>query len=809
MRREHSPGSARIRAAVLSLLVIGIVAWCAPAALAAGKGEPGRLSATRVELQDTQADLELFRALDLDVDGLFDGWARVYLLDEEAETLRSLGYEVSVLWQEPVQKPVASAEPLPWTGEGFSSIPASYHTYASLTSELQAIAAANPSLVRLVSIGQSVQGRELWMVKITDNPDVEEDEPEVSFIAAMHGDEVVGKELLVGLTNYLVDGYGTDMRVTDLVDDYEIWLMPSMNPDGTELGQRYNAGGFDLNRSFPDWFEDAVNTPDGRPLETGLMMAWTAAQSITLSANMHGGALLAQYPWDNNPTHSSVFSPTADPAQDAFYSVSLTYASNNPPMYNGSFPNGVTNGAEWYAISGGMQDWNYAWYGNFQLTLELSNSKWPSANQLPTFWNENLESMLAFLERGGEGLRGLVTDAATGSPVAAEIYLDADPFPVYTDPDVGDYHRVVLPGTYSMRVEAEGYMPQTIPVSISSGAAARYDVQMGPVVTDLQPISVRIIDGMFFKYHLTPGDTVDLAVTLKNEGGTATSVSGRLIPTGCDGEILRADATYPDIPNQGSASSRAPSYEIHVDPSVPLGRKVGFAVGWSADQGAAVSEPFFLDVGAPVCQDSAATDVPKAILDNQLVTSELPIPDNFTVETIEVTVDISHTYIGDLSVKLYSPAGTPVTLHNRTDGGANDIVGTYGVDLQPADSLSIFAGEQAQGTWTLAINDYGNGDTGTLNSWSLEICAPPPAGLPEMRLREVRSEQSGVRLHWWPYPALDSYKVYRATDPSSPAQFVDVTGEDNDDTDTSFLDTTPLPLAYYLITGVGPQGEGP
>ena len=78
-----------------------------------------------------------------------------------------------------------------------------------------------------------------------------------------------------------------------------------------------------------------------------------------------------------------------------------------------------------------------------------------------------------------------------------------------------------------------------------------------------------------------------------------------------------------------------------------------------------------------------------------------------------------------------------------------------------------------------------------------------------MKFRDLRSDQDVVLLRWWPYPGLGSYKVYRATDPSSPAMFVDVTAEDLDDTDTSFRDATTLPLAYYLITGVGPLGEGP
>ncbi len=80
---------------------------------------------------------------------------------------------------------------------------------------------------------------------------------------------------------------------------------------------------------------------------------------------------------------------------------------------------------------------------------------------------------------------------------------------------------------------------------------------------------------------------------------------------------------------------------------------------------------------------------------------------------------------------------------------------------------------------------------------------------PEMRLRELVAESEAVRLHWWPYPGLDSYRVYRATDPSDVGAFIDVTASDDDDTDTQFLDHGSDPLVFYIVTGVGPQGEGP
>ncbi len=799
--------------ALLCGLVVSVMFGLASDVQAAGKGEPGPVVPIRVELNDRQADLNLFKKMDLDVDGVFDTWARIYVVPPERKKLVRLGYRISEM---PDLLPgFHDTGPAAQTEPGTQrAIPTVYHTYATLTAELQAIATARPDLVRLTSIGQSAEPlatpRELWMMKISRNPDLDEDEPEVAFIAAMHGDEVVGKELCIEFIHYLLDNYGTDSRVTDLVDSTVIWIMPSMNPDGTEAGGRYNDNGYDLNRDFPDWFQDPVNTTDGRQPETAALMDWAAQHSINLSANFHGGALVANYPFDNNATESSVFSPAPDPDHPMFVSISLTYSSNNPPMYSSfSFADGITNGAEWYAVTGGMQDWNYVWYGNYQITLEVSDVKWPSGSQLPTFWNENRESMLSYLERAHDGVRGLVTDAVTGEPVSAEIRVDGDPFPAYTDASVGDYHRLVLPGSYSMEVSAPGYQAQTIPITVAAGPAVRHDVILQPLASDLQPIAGRVEDGVAGNGVLDPGETTDVALTLKNLGAAVSGVNGKLVSTSWFADVSRAEATYPNLANQQAGDSDAPYHEIFVHPDVPTGHKVGLAVEWDAAEGTGVSEPIFLDVGAPVCADADATGLPLAIVDNQTTTSQMSIVSGPDVGTIEVTVDISHTYIGDLNVKLISPSATEVLLHNRSGGTSEDIVGTYGVNLTAAGSLDAFSGETSVGTWTLEVSDEAAGDIGNLNAWSLDICgAQVEVATPQLLLRSVEMEPDGSLLRWWPYPGLDSYKVYRSTQADSAAAFIDVTGEDGDPTDTSFKDTSTDPLVFYLVTGVGSQGEG-
>jgi hypothetical protein len=88
--------------------------------------------------------------------------------------------------------------------------PEAWPSFDQFATRMQAIADAHPDIVRMVSIGQSVQGRPLWVLKITDNPDVEEDEPEFKYSANHHGDETVGIEMTIRLAELLASSYGTD-----------------------------------------------------------------------------------------------------------------------------------------------------------------------------------------------------------------------------------------------------------------------------------------------------------------------------------------------------------------------------------------------------------------------------------------------------------------------------------------------------------------------------------------------------------------------------------------------------------------------
>ncbi len=305
---------------------------------------------------------------------------------EELEKLKQSGYEYRQIERQPQSQGIELMD----LGE--------HHNYATLTDELNIYAEAYPEICRLYTLGQSVEGRELWAMLISDNPDDEEDEPEFKYVSTMHGNEPLGTEMCLYFIDMLLTGYGTDQRITNLVDSTAIWTVPLMNPDGLERNTRANANGIDLNRNFPLLTDSSLNTFTGEPLdaknrqpEVQHIMNWTVENSFVLSAGFHMSAMLVCYPYGYNEQMQAVDTPTPD---DLLYEeISRRYTMHNPRMWNSSqFPDGIVNSALWYPVIGEMADWNYRYVSCNEVTIELYNS------QIPALWNDNSESMLSFLE---------------------------------------------------------------------------------------------------------------------------------------------------------------------------------------------------------------------------------------------------------------------------------------------------------------------------------------------------------------------------------------------------------------------------
>jgi carboxypeptidase D len=458
----------------------------APPARVVAEPRTGPYFEVDVAVTDRGRDVDALSAAGYNVTKVDGNVVTLYANAEELLWLNADGYRLLRVEQQP------TAPPEPETPQPKAL--GVYHGYTSLTTELQAYAGDHDTVCRLYSLGQSVQGRELWAVLITDNPDDDEEEPEFKYVSTMHGDEPVGTELCLYLIDHLLTQYGSVQRVTDLVNNTAIWIVPCMNPDGLVAGTRYNANSLDLNRNFPSRTEIAGTVYDqasldetGRPVEIQHVMRWTADNSFVLSANLHTGALLFNYLYDDDGKGSGVDAPTPD--DSLIEALSLRYATHNTPMYTSSSPfftNGIVNGSVWYEATGSMQDWNYRYAGCIEATVELSTTKKPSASLLPTLWANNQESMLSYMEGVHRGVRGIVTSSATGAPLYAKVTVSSNTQPVFTDPDVGDYYRLLLPGTHDLTYTAVGFQSKTITgVTVVDGVATREDVELDPIDADI------------------------------------------------------------------------------------------------------------------------------------------------------------------------------------------------------------------------------------------------------------------------------------------------------------------------------------
>jgi PKD repeat protein len=409
-----------------------------------------------------------------------------------------------------------------------------YPTYEAYIDIMYQFASDYPDLCEVFSIGQSVEGREIMMAKISKNVDVREAEPQFLYTGTIHGDETTGYILLLRLIDHLLSNYGTDEKVTGLVDNVEIWINPNSNPDGTYAGgnntvygaTRYNANNVDMNRNYPDP-EDGPH-PDGNPWqpETILFMQLAEENNFTMSANTHGGAEVLNYPWDTWPTLA------AD--NDWWIFVCREYVDTvhlySPANYLSGFDNGITNGYSWYSISGGRQDYMNYFHQCREVTLEMSNTKLLPTSQLNDHWDWNYRSLLNYIEQCTYGVNGIVTDQDTGEPLRALVSIeghDMDSSMVFSDAQTGFYQRLLETGTYNLTFSAPGKYPVTIEgVNVSRYNTININVELdaGTLIADFTASATNVAIGAPVNFtDMSYGNPVSWEWSF--EGGTPATSS--------------------------------------------------------------------------------------------------------------------------------------------------------------------------------------------------------------------------------------------------------------------------------------------
>ena len=346
------------------------------------------------------------------------------------------------------------------------------HSYDETVALADSLLVQHPAIIEKHSYGTSVQGRELFAVKISDNVGANEAEPEIGIDAGCHGIEIVGQEMAILLMKDLCTLYGTDTQITRLVNTREIWIYPHVNPDAREnLWEHNNANNVGTNRDFGYMWggQESSPFPFSQP-ETKACGRWFLENHFAISQSTHDGLSMITYPWGNRPAQVK--------DRPAHNSLASAYASR----ISAGYPFG-SDYETMYQVTGMTSDFFYGSRGTLAFTVEVSGACTDTQN-CPSYYAKHKQGMLYFIEQAGHGIRGTVTDASTGRPVSASIWVTRDTvesFPVYNDPVVGDYHKVVLPGTYSITASANGYEAVTkTNVIVSDTGALQIDFELTP-----------------------------------------------------------------------------------------------------------------------------------------------------------------------------------------------------------------------------------------------------------------------------------------------------------------------------------------
>jgi len=299
-------------------------------------------------------------------------------------------------------------------GFGFGSM-GGYYTFNEIVAELDEMVSLFPNLITVKqSIGTTIEGRDIWMVKISDNPNVNESEEEVLYTALMHAREPQGMACVMYYMWYLLENYGSNSVVDFLVDNREMYFIPCINPDGYSYNEstnpngggnwrknrRNNGGGIfgvDINRNFEyQWgFNNSGSSPNpssstyrgtapASEPETQAVESFAINHDLTMTFNFHSVAGTFNFPW-------GYLTNATTPDHDQFVAF-----SQNMRIFN-SYPFGTPWQTLGYTVNGYSNDWLYGEQTlknkTFSWTVEANGSGfWPAQSQIVPLAIETLHS---------------------------------------------------------------------------------------------------------------------------------------------------------------------------------------------------------------------------------------------------------------------------------------------------------------------------------------------------------------------------------------------------------------------------------
>jgi len=415
-----------------------------------------------------------------------------------------------------------------------------YRNYQQLVTELMALQAQYPSLITVQSLGDTWatqyhdQGytayqnydHQLWSVKLSDNVTINEDEPCFYFVGEHHAREPISMETVMAILNHLLSGYGSDPEITSIIDNSQIWFVPLLNPDGykivndqTSVWWRKNlidsngnhqidigqdgsgADGTDLNRNYGfQWGymnatgnASSITYHGAQPfseVETQAFRDLLATQPFVAGISYHSYGEYVLYPFGYM---YDIVSPDAVEQQ----ALANAMATTIPGQSGGNYT--PMPSYQLYPVSGSSDDWAYGTKGTFAYTIEMGTEFIPDAADMNTIAQNNLSAAKLLLNRVNQKvLKGHITDAYTGEPLQAQIYvagIDDNPLITWvskSDSTFGSFYRFLPVGTYTVKIMRPGYTTEVLNyVQITSDAPTVFDIALIPCETTELTITIQ------------------------------------------------------------------------------------------------------------------------------------------------------------------------------------------------------------------------------------------------------------------------------------------------------------------------------
>jgi hypothetical protein len=452
--------------------------------------------------------------------------------------------------------PVAAADP---------QFPAGYeafHTYAEMAAEVQAAATAYPDIVERFSIGKSYQGRDLWAVKVSDNVATDEDEPEVLIDGLHHADEHMSLEMTLAILHWLTEGYGSNTRITNVVDSREIWIIFAMNPDGATYdikGGTYHhwrknrqptsgstSVGTDLNRNYDyRWGccggssatpsssrfrgRSAFSAPETRAFRDFVRSRVVDGRlQIRVSVSFHTTGRLVMWPYGYTLTNQP-----SDMTKDDV--AALTAIGRTMAASNGYKPE---QASDLYISSGTSRDWLYGRYRVFAYTVEMSpdSTPYPKSSAIPSETGRNKNAVLYLMERAACPYSVIGKDQARCGAFDDDLEVSRGwtVNPLGTDTATGGkWVRANPESTSSSGPKQLGTVPSgsaALVTAYKAGTGANsYDVDGGTTTVQSPAIDLPATAGqrLTFRYYLAHGSNASsadaLRVSIVEDGGATTT----------------------------------------------------------------------------------------------------------------------------------------------------------------------------------------------------------------------------------------------------------------------------------------------